>query len=106
MDRLRKIEDEYFVREDAEKIKRLNERMRQEALERRERAIKELCYMRCPGCGRMLEEVIFRGLKIGRCNHCKGVWLDEGKLENLARHGVGIGEKTIIREIIDLFRPR
>lgn len=106
MDRLRKIEDEYFVREDTEKIKRSKERMRQEILERQERGIKELCYMRCPRCGRVLEEVIFRGLKIGRCNSCNGVWLDDGKLEKLARPGVRIGEKTIIREIIDLFRPR
>ncbi|MER3445807.1 MAG: hypothetical protein C4291_02755 [Candidatus Dadabacteria bacterium] len=52
MDKLRKIEDEYFVRENAEKIKRLKEKIKQEILERQERAIKELCYMRCPGCGR------------------------------------------------------
>jgi hypothetical protein len=105
LDRLRKIEDEYFVREDTEKIKRLKETMRQEILKSQERAIKKLCHMRCPKCVEALEEVIFRGLKIGRCNSCNGVWLDYSQLKKIARPGVGLGEKTIIAEIIDLFRP-
>lgn len=97
-----KTEDEYFAREDAEKIKRLKEKLRQEILEEQRKNIKGICYMKCPKCGGELNEVTFRGIKIDKCSACRGVWLDNGELEKLA----GPEEKSIVREIIELFKPR
>lgn len=101
-DKPTKTEDEYFAREDAEKMKRLKERMKQEILQEEKHTIKELCYMKCPKCGGGLNEVLFRGIKIDRCAECNGVWLDKGELEKLAGHE----EKSTIKEIIDLFKHR
>jgi hypothetical protein len=101
-DKPTKTEDEYFLKEDAEKIKRLKEKTRKEILEEEKRTIKDICYMKCPKCGGTLNEVVFRGIKIDRCSACNGVWLDSGELEKLA----GSEEKSMIREVIDLFRPR
>jgi uncharacterized protein (DUF983 family) len=101
-DKPTKTEDEYFAREDAEKTKRLREKLKQEILEEQKQPIKDICYKRCPKCGGELNEVLFRGLKIDRCAACNGVWLDSGELEKLA----GDEEKSIVAEIIDLFKSR
>ena len=97
-----KTEDEYFAREDAEKLKRLKEKLKEEVLEEQKLNIKSICFMKCPKCGGDLNEVLFRGIKIDRCKACNGVWLDSGELEKLA----GTEEKSVVREIVDLFRPR
>jgi hypothetical protein len=47
-------------------------------------AILELCSMRCPKCGRKLEETVYQKVRIDRCTGCGGVWLDPGELETLA----------------------
>src|SRR5579884_3615442 len=101
-DKPTKSEDEYFAREDAEKMKRLKEKVKQEVLEEQRQNAKVICYMKCPKCGGDLHEVLFRGIKIDRCAACDGVWLDSGELEKLAGHE----EKSVIREILNMFRPR
>jgi len=70
----------YFAQKDRELIARLREKDQQEL----ERAILELCYMRCPKCGRKLEETVYQKVRIDRCTGCGGVWLDPGELEILA----------------------
>ncbi len=101
-DKPRKPEDEYFAREDAEKMKRLKEKLKVEILEEQRQSAKDICYMKCPKCGGDLHEVLFRGIKIDRCAACGGVWLDNGELEKLAGHE----EKSVIREILNMFGPR
>ena len=73
-------EDIYFAQKDRELIARLREKDQQEL----EQAILELCYMRCPKCGRKLEETIYQKVCIDRCTGCGGVWLDTGELDILA----------------------
>jgi len=95
-----KTEDEYIVKEEAEKVKRLHDKLKEEA-EARERAeIQAKCYMRCPKCGGQLEEIIFRGIAIDRCASCQGVWLDTGELEKLA----GSDDENIIGDILGFFK--
>jgi Zn-finger nucleic acid-binding protein len=95
-----KSEDEYFAREDAEKIKRLKERLREEILQEKKQTIKEICFMKCPKCGGTLQDMVFHGVKVDKCTYCGGVWLDKGDLEKLAGHE----EKSRIGEILDLFK--
>jgi hypothetical protein len=99
-DKPTKSEDEYFAKEDAEKVKRLKEKLRSEILEEQRKNIKEVCHMKCPKCGGNLKEVVFRGVRIDKCNSCNGVWLDNGELGKLA----GPGEKSSLRDIISLFK--
>jgi Transcription factor zinc-finger len=73
-------EDIYFAQKDRELIARLREKDQQEL----EQAILELCSMRCPKCGRKLEETVYQNVRIDRCTGCSGVWLDPGELEILA----------------------
>ena len=94
-----KTEDEYFAKEEAEKSKRLKEKVKHETeAEERER-VKTFCHMKCPKCGGNLNEVVFRGIRIDRCSTCGGVWLDNGELEKLA----GTEDKSVISDILGLF---
>ena len=94
-----KTEEEYFAKEEAEKSKRLKERIKHETEDEERERIKATCYMRCPKCGGNLNEVVFRGISIDRCSSCSGVWLDNGELEKLA----GADDKSVISDVISLF---
>lgn len=94
-----KTEDEYFAKEDAEKSKRLREKISHETEQQEKERIQAICYMKCPKCGGALNEVSFRGIRIDRCSSCSGVWLDEGELEKLA----GSEDKSVIADVLGLF---
>lgn len=94
-----KPEEEYFAKEEAEKAKRLKEKLREETEAEEKEKIKEICYMRCPKDGGQLHEVTFRGITIDRCGDCGGVWLDAGELEKLA----GEEDKSAISDIFSFF---
>jgi hypothetical protein len=83
-------EDIYFAQKDRELLAQLREKGQQEL----EQAILELCSMRCPKCGRKLEETVYRRVRIDRCTGCGGVWLDPGELETIApeEHPSWLGE--------------
>lgn len=98
-DKPTKTEDEYFVKEEAEKAKRLKEKVSHEAALKERERIKGICCMKCPKCGGDLNEVVFRGIRIDRCSLCSGVWLDNGELEKLA----GEEDKSVIGDILGLF---
>ena len=74
-------EDEYFAREDAERIRKLRERDTAEriALERRSH------HMKCPKCGATLKPETIRGLEVDKCPECLGIWLDNGELQALSK---------------------
>jgi hypothetical protein len=74
-------EDEYFARQAFERRKALAEK-KQAALAAEEQARrKELHWMKCPKCGMDLIEVDYKKIKVDKCSHCQGVWLDAGELE-------------------------
>jgi hypothetical protein len=94
------LEEEYFLVEEAEKRRRLaQERVAKLAAEERERQ-RVAHFMKCPKCGMDLEEILFRGVKIDRCFHCHGTWLDAGELEQLA----GAEGAGVLQAIVGLFR--
>ena len=75
-------EEEYFAREDAERIQRLKSR----ELEAQRAAERKQHFMKCPKCGGTLETVPLSGIQIDRCPDCHGVWLDNGEIEQIMRH--------------------
>lgn len=77
-------EEEYFAREDAEKLRRAAAKRAEDLAQAEQVRLKELHYMHCPKCGMELSTLEMRGLQIERCFHCNGTWLDEGELEQLA----------------------
>lgn len=74
-------EDEYFAREDAERIRKL----REQETAQRAAAERKAHLMKCPKCGASLKTETIRGIEIDRCPDCQGIWLDQGELETLAK---------------------
>lgn len=78
-------EEEYFAKVEIERRRKLEEERTKAVAEAERNRLKELHYMRCPKCGMELHEVEYRGVKIDKCFHCEGLWLDAGELETLSK---------------------
>ncbi len=94
-------EDEYFVREDAEKKRKLalDQKRATEAAERDR--LKKLHWMRCPKCGMEMHEVKLRGVDVDVCFACNGIFLDQGELEHLERPE----QRGVMSAILNWFKP-
>lgn len=94
-------EDEYFVREDAEKKRKLAVQVKKETETSELKRLKELHFMRCPKCGLQLQEVKYVGIDADVCFACGGVFLDKGELETIVRP-----EKAgVVAAILNWFKP-
>jgi hypothetical protein len=78
-------EDEYFVREDAEKKRKLALQVKRETKESELKALKDLHFMHCPKCGLGMQEVKYKSVDVDVCFACGGVFLDKGELERIAQ---------------------
>ncbi len=94
-------EDEYFVREDAEKKRKLALQMKRQLQADEQRALKDLHFMHCPKCGMKMHEVKLRGVDVDVCFSCNGVFLDKGELEMLERPS----HKGVMSAILNWFKP-
>lgn len=78
-------EDEFFMRLEREKVAKLrfnlDKKREQEGKQKRQ----EAHWMKCPKCGADLEEINYQNVMIDTCKECKGIWLDHGELELLAK---------------------
>ncbi len=77
-------EEEYFVRVDAEKKKKLAEERKKKLSEEEKTHLRALHWMHCPKCGMELHPIPFKGVTIDKCFSCRGVFLDGGELEKVA----------------------
>jgi len=78
-------EDEYFVRLDAEKIKKLRVDLDKKREDEAKKQRREAHWMKCPKCGADLEEINYQNVMIDTCKECQGIWLDHGELELLTK---------------------
>jgi hypothetical protein len=74
-------EDEYFARQNAEKISEMRAKLDSE----RKKAERSAHHNKCPRCGGDLKEHHVEHVKIDECEDCGGVWLDRGELDQLGR---------------------
>ena len=72
--------DEYSVREDAERKRKIADDVRLKLSEAERQRVRELHFMHCPKCGSEMHEVRYRGMSVDVCFSCKGMFLDEGEL--------------------------
>ncbi len=79
----KRIEDEYFARQDFEKKQKLKHALHEKMKKEEKDRLKNLHYMRCPKCGMELIEIDFKAIKVDRCSECDGVWLDTGELQTI-----------------------
>ncbi|HUR93223.1 MAG TPA: zf-TFIIB domain-containing protein [Gemmatimonadales bacterium] len=70
-------EDEYFVKQDAELLRK----QRAQADTAARDAERKTHYMKCPKDGYDLASSTYHGVQIETCPHCGGMWLDAGELE-------------------------
>jgi Zn-finger nucleic acid-binding protein len=73
-------EDEYFVKQDAELLRK--QRAADEAAARE--AERKSHYMKCPKDGYDLASSTYHGVQIETCPRCGGMWLDAGELDAVA----------------------
>ncbi len=92
-------EEEYFARENAEKLRKLAAEQKARMAAAETAALKKAHWMRCPKCGMELKTISYRGLELDRCFHCNGTWLDEGELEKLA----GDKKDGVMASVLNLF---
>ena len=92
-------EEEYFIRLEFERAKKVEEELKQKMLEDERNSLKELHYMRCPKCGMQLVEIDYKGMKIDKCTECDGVWLDHGELEAIVDL-----DKSVISRLLSGFK--
>ena len=78
-------EDEYFLKLEAEKIKKMRASLDNKREEDSKQKRKETHWMKCPKCGSDLQEINYQNVMVDTCAECKGIWLDHGELELLAK---------------------
>lgn len=92
-------EEEYFVREEYERQRRIHEERHQALAAEEKKRLRELHFMRCPKCGMELLEIDYRTIRIDKCSGCAGVWLDAGELEEVAKL-----EKSGLDKLFSVFK--
>jgi uncharacterized protein len=82
-------EEEYFARQEVERRRRLAEERQAQMEEEHRQEQRALHYMKCPKCGMQLEEISFGDVRVDKCFHCEGMWLDKGELERIHTKDTG-----------------
>lgn len=77
-------EEEYFLRVEAERKKKIAEERARKLEEQQREELKKLHWMHCPKCGMELQTIRYRDIEVDRCFNCSGTWLDQGELEKVA----------------------
>ena len=95
-------EDEYFAREDAEKLRKIAADQRA-ALDAAEKArLAQLHKDRCPSCGMAMGAVTFRGMHIRRCFTCNDISLTGADFEKLAHDSKG----GLMQDVLRIFEHK
>ncbi len=93
-------EDEYFVREDAEKKRRIALEMKRQIAGEQAAALRDLHYMHCPKCGMKMQEIKYGNLDVDACFSCGGIFLDKGEIDVIAQPQ----QKGIMSAILNWFK--
>ena len=92
-------ENEYFVRIEQEMKKQREGWKKEQASAGERQKLRELHFMKCPKCGMDLIEIDFKGMKIDECSSCRGMWLDAGEFDALAKI-----EKPVLERLFNVFK--
>ncbi len=94
-------EDEYFVREDAEKKRKLALQAKKEKEAAELKALKEQHWMHCPKCGLQMHVMKLRGVDVEVCFSCNGIFLDKSDIEKLQKPE----SHAVMGAILNWFKP-
>jgi ribosomal protein L37AE/L43A len=95
-------EEEYFLREEIEKKRKLALKQSEELVQKQRAELKKLHYMKCPKCGLDLHTLKRGSVEIDTCFNCQGIWLDGGELEQIMAQG---SEKSggVMKAVLNIF---
>ena len=99
IDRPSESEEEYFKRQELQKLKQLREQAAKQTAEDERCKLKELHWMCCPKCGMKLAEVEFRGVIVDACFACGGMFFDQGEIDKIAEQEKA-GEKRVLGRVV------
>ena len=92
-------EDEYFARIEQKMKQKIKEQKNQRTSEEERAKLRELHFMKCPKCGMDLIEIDFKGMKIDECSDCRGIWLDAGEFDAMAKM-----DKPVLERFLNVFK--
>lgn len=98
----REREDEYIARIEFERRKKAAEEHASKLKKKELDDLKKLHWMRCPKDGMELIEIDYLGVRIDKCSHCGGIYLDAGELERLFE--AGAKGKGVLSKVLGVFR--
>jgi uncharacterized protein len=79
-------EDEYFARENAERLRQLHYEEQKRLRQSEKDALRELHAGRCPQCGALMVPENAAGVRILHCPACGGAFLDNASWDLLHAH--------------------
>ena len=94
-------EQEYFLRQEAERLARLQREHLEKTKDQERRKMKELHLLHCPKCGQKMETSNMGGVEIEICPDCRGIYLDDGELTRLLD---GSGKGAVFVDALRYFR--
>lgn len=83
LDRPSDKEQEYFMKQELERLARLREEHRKKLEQAERQKRKEQYWMHCPKCGDDLETTQLGGVEVDVCPDCGGLFLDAGELDKI-----------------------
>jgi hypothetical protein len=91
-------EEEFFQRQEIEKLRKAREEEARRLSEEQRRKARELHFMKCPKCGMDLQEITYHQVTLDKCFSCGGLWFDEGEIDHVKAAEAG-GFLTSLRAI-------
>lgn len=94
-------EDEFFAREEAEKLHKLHSEKLKAISKDKQEAEKKTHWMKCGKCGYDLQTIRWRNVDVDKCFRCGAILLDDGELEKLAGQE---DSKQFVSSFLGLFK--
>ena len=98
-----KDEDEYFAREEAEKLRQRAFEQRSALADSEREALRVLHHLKCPNCGLNLQTVKHGSVDVDTCFNCHGVFLHAGELAKILKDEHEQHRGTVMKAILNLF---
>jgi hypothetical protein len=103
LDKPTRDEDEFFAREELEKLRKIAFDKKQTLAETERVALQKLHHMKCPNCGLDLHAVKHGHVEVDTCFNCHGMWLQQGELEQILKDEQEGSRGVVMRTILNLF---
>ena len=76
-------EEEYFYKKNKELMDKMRTELDAKRAEQQAKSEHNPHWMKCPKCGKEMEEAPLAGIKVDQCTGCRGIYFDKGELELL-----------------------